>query len=63
MIRRSVPISSMNFVEIKFYYSGSTGKRTPPHVKQSVRKITSGLTMTLFKIGSSYAKASEDRSS
>jgi len=41
----------MTFVEIKFFYSGSSGKRTPPYVKQSVRKITSGLTKTLFKIG------------
>ncbi|HUU00935.1 MAG TPA: hypothetical protein VM425_05775 [Myxococcota bacterium] len=41
----------MTFLEVRIYYAGEPGKRTSPHVKQSVRKITSGLTKTLFKIG------------
>ena len=51
MIRRSVPIGSMNFVEVHFYYKGESGKRTPSHVKTTVRGITKKLSKTLFRLG------------
>jgi len=32
-----VPIGSMAFLEVRFYYEGEQGKRTPSHVKTTVR--------------------------
>jgi len=37
MIRRSVPIGSLTFLEVRFYYEGEPGKRTPAHLKTTVR--------------------------
>ncbi len=51
MIRRSVPIGSLTFVEVRFYYEGEPGKRTPPHLKTTVRGIAKNLSKTLFRLG------------
>ncbi len=50
VLKRSVPISSLAFVELRFLYEGDAGKKTPDRVRRAVREISSKVAKEIFKI-------------
>ena len=38
-IKRSIPITSLSFVEVRFKYEGKPKKRTPPEIKDASKRI------------------------
>jgi hypothetical protein len=47
-MRRSVPVSSLAFVEVSFFYAGGGGKRAPDGVRRAVRKLSSRLAQDML---------------
>jgi hypothetical protein len=51
VLKRSVPITTLAFLEIRLVYPGKAAKKTPPEVKSAARKITSLLGDEIRRIG------------
>ena len=50
VLRRSLPISSLAFVEVRFFYPGPVGKRTPEQIKHAVRTVATEMTKEMFSL-------------
>ncbi len=55
VMRRSVPITSLSFIDLWFVYEGKSGKRTPEHVRRAVKDIAHQVTRQLVEISRQVA--------
>lgn len=49
-ITRSVAVTSLAFIELRFFYSRGSGGRLDPELKQAVREVVGGITLDLVAL-------------